>query len=192
MAQTLYHLKALPQFLGKKFGKDFKAVQNYLDNGDQPTVTPIAEALLAGQNATFELDGQTFEVTPEEVQVDVENVAAEGYTVFGERGYLAALDTRLTEDLLLEGLSREIVRRIQSLRKDADFNVDDTIEVVYETETDQLTKAIQQFAEYIKQETLAASMEQMNGADGYTVARYDDERDVKNLGGSLTLGVKRV
>ncbi len=59
------------------------------------------------------MDGQTFEVTPEEVEV--KQKSAEGFAIAEESGYLAAVDTRLTEELLMEGLAREVVRRVQTL-----------------------------------------------------------------------------
>jgi isoleucyl-tRNA synthetase len=178
-----YMLNPLPRLLGKKFGKDFPALQKALREGDPGDVRRWSLALMAGSKVTVEVNGQKFEVTPEEVEVQQQ--AAEGYAVVEEAGYLAALDTTLTEDLIMEGLAREVVRRVQTLRKDADFNIADTIAVRY-VATERLAKAIQQFADYIRAETLGEVLEQGTPDDGFR--REDFEFD----GEKLSLGVKRL
>src|SRR5690606_17864440 len=97
--------------LGRKFGKDFPRVQKAMREGSAELVRRWAETLLSGENVIVELDGQNFETTPEEVQVLRE--AGSGYAIAEDSGYLVALDTNLTEDLVREGLAREIVRRVQ-------------------------------------------------------------------------------
>jgi isoleucyl-tRNA synthetase len=78
-----------------------------------------------------------------------------------------------------------VVRRVQTLRKDADFNIADTIAVRY-VATERLAKAIQQFADYIRAETLGEVLEQGTPDDGFR--REDFEFD----GEKLSLGVKRL
>jgi isoleucyl-tRNA synthetase len=80
--------------------------------------------------------------------------AKEGFAVASEGAYLAALVTELTPDLVNEGLVREFVRRVQSLRKDADLDIADRINL-YFSASEQLTEAINAFESYIKEETLA-------------------------------------
>ncbi len=84
----------------------------------------------AGQSVTVTLDGQDYEALPEEVEV--QQRAAEGYALAEDAGYLAALNITLSEDLVLEGLAREVVRRIQTMRRDADFEISDRIVVTYQ------------------------------------------------------------
>lgn len=185
-----YALNPLPALLGRKFGKDFPKVQKALREGAADDVTAWAKALESGESITLALDGATFEVTPEECEVKFD--AAEGYAVAQERGYVAAVDVRLTPDLLREGLAREFVRRVQTLRKDADFDIEDRIDVIYSA-TGDLAAAVAQFADYIKAETLADSLaDSVADTDGFTVAEFKDKRDVKNLGGELTVGVRRI
>ena len=178
-----YVLNPLPSALGKKFGKDFPRIQKVLREGAQADVTRWAKALLNSENVTVEIDGQTYEVTPAEVEV--KQKSAEGFTIAEEGGYLAALDTRLTEELVLEGLAREVVRRVQTLRKEADFNIDDKIVVRY-VASERLAKAIESFAEYIGTETLSESLEAVQPAEGFF--HKEDTFD----GETLSLGVKRV
>jgi isoleucyl-tRNA synthetase len=184
-----YKLNPIPAKLGPKLGGDFPKVQKQLRQGAAADVSAWAQKLEAGQPISVTVGETTYEITPEECEVQFE--AAEGYAVAQERDYVAAVDTRLTPELVREGLAREFVRRVQSLRKDADFDIDDKIEIVYQAEGE-LAQAAQEFADYIKTETLALRIEAMNGADGYTVAEFNSDRDVKNMGSGLTLGVKRV
>jgi isoleucyl-tRNA synthetase len=177
-----YVLNPLPSALGKKFGKDFPLVQKTLREGTQANVTRWAKALLNNENVTVEADGRTFEVTPQEVEV--KQKSAEGFAIAEENGYLAALDTRLSEELILEGLAREVVRRVQTLRKEADFNIDDKIVVRY-VASERLTKAIDSFADYIRTETLSDKLEAKKPTDGFF------HKEDAFEGETLSLGVKR-
>ncbi len=186
---VVYALNPLPSLLGKKFGKDFPAVQKMLRESQLADVTRWAKQLLAGQNVVVEIDGRTFEVTPQEVEV--KQKSAEGFAIAEDGPYLAALDTRLTEELVMEGLAREVVRRVQSMRKDADFNIEDTIEVRY-VASERLGKAIAQFAEYIQGETLAVKLVAQEPADGFHRENFDSDEEKRKLDGeTLVLGVKR-
>jgi isoleucyl-tRNA synthetase len=188
-----YSLNPIPRLLGKKFGQDFPKVQKALRESDKGQVRSWAQALKRGENITVELDGTTYEATPEEVEVI--QGAAEGFAVAEEAGYLAALDTTLTESLVQEGLVREVVRRIQNTRKDADFEIEDKINIVY-TASDKLGAAIRQFADYIKDETLGVSLEEGEPKNGFFRVEFvpndDPKQDTSIKGERLTLGVKRV
>jgi isoleucyl-tRNA synthetase len=177
-----YALNPLPSLLGKKFGKDFPLVQRTLREGAPADVRRWAGALLDGQNVTVEIDGRSFEVTPEEVEVKQQ--AAEGFAVAQDSGYLAALDTRLTEELVMEGLAREVVRRVQTMRKEADFNIADTIHIRYAA-SEQLSRAITRFMDYIRAETLGESLEAGEPGDGF------HRQDFSFDGETLSLAVKR-
>ncbi len=177
-----YVLNPLPSALGKKFGKDFPLVQKTLREGAPEDVTRWAKAFMNNENVIVEADGRTFEVTPQEVEV--KQKSAEGYAIAEEGGYIAALDTRLTEELILEGLAREVVRRVQTLRKEADFNIDDRIVVRY-VASERVTKAIDSFAEYIRSETLSDKLEAKQPTDGF----FHKEDNLE--GETISLGVKR-
>ena len=82
---------------------------------------------------------------------------AEGYVVSEQSGHLAALSTELNEELVQEGLAREIVRRIQQLRKDMNLEVSDRIEAYLDV-SDNLKQAINTYQDYICEETLADSI----------------------------------
>jgi isoleucyl-tRNA synthetase len=184
LVKVIYTLNPIPRLLGKKFGGDFKRLQAALRDGDQVFVRPYAEKLLAGEHAVVELDGDAFEVTPDEVEVKVTQEVTEGYALAEENGYVAVLDTRLTADLIHEGLAREVVRRVQTMRRDADFNISDHIVIRYQA-SDKLARAIEQFADYIQAETLSESLLKEGTGNGY----HSEEFVID--GETLSLGVKR-
>jgi isoleucyl-tRNA synthetase len=187
--EPLYVLNPLPQVLGKKFGKDFPRVQKALREGARADVQAWSKALLAKQNVNLTLDGVTFEVTPDECQVLMK--APEGFAYAEEGGYMAVINTVLTEDLVLEGLAREVVRRVQSMRKDADYNITDNIAVRYAA-SDKLKQAIAQFDAYIKSETLATTLEAGEPGEGFFRRDFTtvDESDID--GETLSVGVRRL
>ena len=184
-----FALNPLPQKLGPKLGKDFPKVQKQLKSADQAQVDTWAKALQSGEAITLDVDGTAYEITSEECEVKFN--AEAGFTVAEERGYVAAIDVTLTPELVKEGLAREIVRRVQSLRKDADFNIEDRIELLY-TANGQLAEAAQEFASYIQEETLAISMAEGNGGTEFHTATFTSDKEVEKLGGELTISVKRV
>ncbi len=178
-----YRLNPLPQVLGRALKGDFPKVQRALREGAPVDVERWAKTLLAGEAITVEVDGTSYTVTPE--QCEVLQDAASGYAVAEDYGYLAALSTELTEDLVLEGLAREFVRRVQTLRKDADFDISDHITVSYEASA-RLLAAIQTHAEYIARETLADEMVATPPSDGAFSGDFEFD------GETVTVGVRRV
>lgn len=179
---TRYSLNPLPRFLGPKYGQDFKAIQSALKDGDQDFVRPLAEKLLAGQDVILELAGTDFEILNRECEVKVSVETSEGAIEDG--GYVVILDTDLSSGLVEEGLAREIIRRIQNLRKTADFELDDPIEVIYSDASAGLEAVIGQFDSYIRRETLANALQPGRISADYVSAVVDIK------GESLSIGVK--
>ena len=147
-----FSLNPLPKQLGQRFKADFPKVRKALLGlpADQS-----ARQLLDGENLLVFVDDETYEITLDEVEVRAESKA--GYAVASEGAYLAALVTDLSPELVNEGLVREFVRRVQSLRKDADLDIADRIRLYY-TASARLMEAISAFEDYIKEETLAKEM----------------------------------
>jgi isoleucyl-tRNA synthetase len=165
-ALVSYRVNPLPSMLGRKFGKDFPAVQRLVREGSAAFVRPLAEALLRGETVQVEHDGQQFAIAPGEA--DVKREAAEGFAVAEEGGYAAALDVTLTDALVMEGLAREVVRRVQTMRRDADLNLTDRIAITYSA-TPRLAAAITAHAAYIQAETLADTLAE-GETDGAPIA----------------------
>lgn len=154
--------KAKPNFksIGPKFGKKVNAVANEIRNLNPNQIKLIEN----GQNISIQIDGENFEITPQDVEIVGEEI--KGWIVESEDGITVSLDTNLTPDLIEEGLAREFVNRVQNMRKDADFEVSDRISIYVEG-TDNLKKAISKMKSYIMQETLAEELEFGSRADGF-------------------------
>jgi isoleucyl-tRNA synthetase len=168
---VLFSLNPLPKQLGQRFKSLFPKVRQKLL---ELPADKSARKLLDGETLTIIVDGEDYEITPDEVEVRAE--AKEGYAVASEGAYLAALVTELTPELVNEGLVREFVRRVQSLRKDADFDIADRIHLYY-TASEGLTDAIQSFEDYIKEETLAREITAGENPEGLPMLQdeFDDE-----------------
>jgi isoleucyl-tRNA synthetase len=171
-----YALIPLAKQLGEKHGPHYPKVRAAILKLD-PEVT--SRALLAGQPVTVEVDGQTVEVLPEEVEVRLN--AKEGLAVMSEGSYLAALKTALTPDLVREGLAREFVRHIQELRKNAGFDLADHITTYYAA-TPLLTKAIAAFADSIQAETLSVELIAGAAPEGAATAEVAFDAEKVKLG----------
>lgn len=147
-----YTLKPLPKQLGQKYKALFPRVSQAILETD---AVRTAHTLLAGKPIIISVDGNELEILPEEVEVRLE--ARSGLAVAAEGSYLAALQTELTPELIREGLAREFVRRVQELRKQADFEIADRIQLNLMA-TPELVEAIQAHREYILGETLTIEL----------------------------------
>jgi isoleucyl-tRNA synthetase len=147
-----FQLNPLPKQLGQKYGNKFPAIRKAILDLD---TDKTAQELLAGKSLKVKLDDGELEIMPEEVEVRIQ--AKEGFAVASEGPYLAALVTELTPDLEREGLAREFVRRVQDLRKQAEYDIADRIAIVYQV-SPKLEAAIRMFDEYIRTETLATRL----------------------------------
>lgn len=99
--------------------------------------------------------GEEIEVTEDMILTTLKN--KKGYCAASNGKTSIVLDTSLTEDLILEGLAREVVRKVQSLRKEADFVITDHINLYYNGD-EMFDKMLSSYDEYIKNETLAAEL----------------------------------
>jgi isoleucyl-tRNA synthetase len=161
-----YQLKPLPKQLGQKYGSLFPKVRDAILSLDPRTAS---NQLQAGKSVEVSVNGDKLDILPEEVEVIVE--AKEGFSTASEGSYLAALTTELTHELVLEGLAREFVRRVQNLRKSADLNVNDRIEVQYSS-SKLMAEAVEFHDTYISEETLADSLKQVKKPSGDFQEKY--------------------
>ncbi len=114
----------------------------------------------------IEIEVQDSKVTVTTSDVDIISTEIEGWVVETEEGVTVAIDSELTEDLIAEGLSRELVNRIQNMRKDAGLDVMDRINVTYSSD-DKLSEYLKDFDEYIMSEVLADSLDSGESTDGF-------------------------
>ena len=141
-----YIVKPNFQVLGKTLGPKMKELQGIISKLTSNEIATIAESGL-----TVKLAGEDFELNSENTLISIKQ--KEGYASTSNNRTIVVLDTELTEDLILEGLAREFVRKVQSLRKEADFVITDHIKVYYNG-TDKVEKMLTSYKDYVMGEVL--------------------------------------
>ncbi|MGI9594483.1 MAG: isoleucine--tRNA ligase [Patiriisocius sp.] len=137
--------------LGPRFGKDMKAVAAVIEQLDQDQINLLEKD---GQ-MRIKISEKSTTLTLDDVLISSQDI--EGWLVANSNGITVALDVTISETLKNEGIAREIVNRIQNLRKDSGFEVTDRIHVSL-LSCDKLDIAVQQNMEYIKEETLTDTL----------------------------------
>ncbi|MCA9116278.1 MAG: class I tRNA ligase family protein, partial [Planctomycetaceae bacterium] len=135
--------------LGPKYGKLLGKIRQYL-----PIIDPaLLGQLRSGETITIDLDGNEVELTPDDVLIGVEQAA--DWVCGDDGGIHLALSTRLTPELRREGTARDVVRRIQQLRKDSGLDIQDRIRIRCSTSDEAVQQAVEEWSDYIRTETLA-------------------------------------
>ncbi len=176
----LVRLRAKPNFrsLGKRYGKRTPAVAAAaLDLG-----TDALRGLEQGRNATLDLDGESVTFMPEDIVVERE--VASDWLVGSDGPYVAALDPHLSPELRGEGLAREVINRVQRLRKEAGYAYTDRI-ALWISGDDLVLSAVEHHADFIQGETLARRLERGRAA------APDLEQEVDIDGLDVVVGVQR-
>jgi isoleucyl-tRNA synthetase len=163
--------------LGRKLGRNMKAGKAAIEALGQADIARIEKTnsyqLVVGDD-TYDLTLEDFVITSEDI---------EGWSVASNKGITVALDVNLTDALKAEGVARELVNRIQNIRKSKDFDVTDRIKVAIQSH-DGVTDAVDQFGGYIANEVLANAVELSDSVEGEVVELVD--------GVSVAVGVERV
>jgi isoleucyl-tRNA synthetase len=149
---VVFRIKPLPRQLGQKYGNRLPTIAEKIAGIDPESA---ARKILNGQSLEINIGMETLKILPDDVEVHAQ--AREGFAVATEGPYLAAVVTELTPELIREGLAREFVRRIQDLRKQADLNIADRIQI-YIHASSGLVEDIQVYQDYIMTETLAVGL----------------------------------
>ncbi|MEY3248213.1 MAG: hypothetical protein RL742_256 [Bacteroidota bacterium] len=144
--------KANFKTLGARLGKDMKEAAQIIAGFTNEEIN----ALEKSGAVEIMVHGIPHAITPEDVVVSTEDL--EGWKVAAGQGVTVALDVTMTDALLAEGTARDLVNRIQNLRKEQNFNVTDRICVTLEQHP-AITQAVTDFADYIKSEVLADRLE---------------------------------
>jgi isoleucyl-tRNA synthetase len=173
-----YEIHLRPQLLGPKHGSMFPRLRRAVESMDAEV---LARQLQAGAPIAVEVEGQTIELLPEEAEVRI--CAHEGYAMAEERGLIVAVDTTLTLELEREGLARDLVRRIQNMRREAGFNIADRITTYYQAEG-RLAGVMEDSgqAAYIRAETLSRELVRSPAPAGAYVQSFDLEGEQVRLG----------
>jgi isoleucyl-tRNA synthetase len=147
--------------LGRKYGKQMKQIQNYFANMSQDEI----HAYEKNNGTHLDVDGVDVELTLEDALISTQDIP--GWAVTSEGNYTVALDMTITDELFCEGLARELVNRVQTLRKNTGLEVTDRIEI-FVGKNEQIENAIAKFGDYICGETLASAItvvDQLSGED---------------------------
>ena len=134
--------------LGKKYGKQMKQIQAYFTNMSQEEI----HAFEKNGGTHLNVDGVDVELTLEDALISTQDIP--GWAVTSEGDLTVALDMTITDELMQEGLAREMVNRVQNLRKTGGFEVTDRIELLIE-KNEKTDAAVAKFSDYICNETLA-------------------------------------
>ena len=149
-AFSTYTFKPQLKTVGPKYGKIVGGIRQYLadiEDGNVAFATLKAEGSLK-----FEIDGQAVELTEDDLLIDV--AESGDYATFGDNSVTVVIDTKLTPELIEEGFVREIISKVQSMRKEADFEVTDRI-TLYIDNNDNISKVVIDNDEKIKDAVLA-------------------------------------
>ena len=137
--------------LGPRFGKDMKLVAQAIQNFNEGQIQELEKQGVL----TIQLDNKKCTLVATDVVISSKDVA--GWLVASEQGVTVALDVQMNETLRLEGMARELVNRLQNMRKDLGFEVTDTIQVTLQ-ESDELNAILNENKAYIQHEILATTI----------------------------------
>lgn len=145
--------------LGRRLGKDMKAASDAIAALSQEDISRIEKS----KAYLLEVNGGSYELTLEDFEITAEDIP--GWQVASDDNITVALDITLDEELEAEGMARDIVNRIQNIRKEKDFEVTDKIRVALQRAA-ALVPAVERYGDYIKSETLTTDLQLMESVDG--------------------------
>lgn len=141
--------------VGKVFGPKIKEYSEKLLNLTNEEIKTLQD----GSTISMEIGEEKYDIDTN--MVDIRTSSKEGFNVAMENNNFVILNTELTEDLILEGIAREFVSKVQNIRKTKDFEITDRI-ITYYNSDEEVKKAIEKFEEFIKTETLSTVLEEKN------------------------------
>lgn len=171
------NFRALGPVLGKNMGLFGKKLGELDANEWVPRVQ-------AGEKITVDLNGEAFTASEEHVQINI--AAKDGFTVNMENNVFAILDTTLNEALVHEGYAREMISRVQQLRKSHDFDMMDKVKIIYHSDEEFVT-GIDAFVDYVKSETLALELvkaetvDSVDNGEVYTLNNHEVKLAVEKI-----------
>ena len=157
-----YKLKPQLKTIGPKYGKKLGMIKAFLEGCDASSAKKVVDAVAGGGEYVMENDAEVV-LKEEDLQIFTESKA--GFISASDKGVTVALNTMLTEELIVEGIEREIVSKVQSMRKEADYQITDRISIYYIAEgkvKDVLA------AGAFKEDVLAVSVEEGTAENGFT------------------------
>jgi len=168
---------------GPKFKAMVKEIGNALAGLSPNAASDLASKVRSGETVELTVGGKPVALDSEDLTVATSS--REGYAAAEDAGYVVAVGTELTEDLIREGIARDLVRNIQEMRKKAGFEISDRIETYFVEASDDLRRVLETFGDYIAQETLSTSLTVGAAPD------HDHEDSVKLADGAVKVQLVR-
>jgi isoleucyl-tRNA synthetase len=162
-ALVTYYVKANLPVVGKRYRKLIPAIRRALAQSDG---SAIARLVARGEVLKINVEGQAVELEPGALLI--QTTSAEGFACAEDAGFLVGLDTTLTDELIREGLIREIVRTVQDARKQAGLDVSDRI-VLNIDGNEPVMGALSAHREYVVSETLVSSWEHLSSPTAFSI-----------------------
>lgn len=156
-----------------------KAVSSFIREMDSSSI----DTFLENGQVSLTLEGETIELNLEDIEISSEGIS--GWLVGQEEGITVALDTKLSDELIAEGLARETVNRIQNMRKEAGFSVTDRIHVSF-SGSEIIVTALKLHADWIRNETLSVELEEAHVLGGDITSEFEINNE------QLTIGIRRL
>ena len=153
-----YEIKPQLRTLGPKYGPLIGKIREHLAQCDS---SALVNAVRKGETVTVSIDNTLVAFKEEDLLISDKN--KEGYQTVSEKGITVILNTELSQELIQEGLMRELVSKIQTMRKESGFNVTDHIVVTYSC-GEKLAEVIEKYKSEIMQDTLADSITAGSGS----------------------------
>ena len=157
--------------LGPRFGKLMKEISGTINGLDQDQIAAFEKA----QAYDIEIGGEQIQLSLEDVEIISEDIP--GWLVANEGAITVALDISITEELRQEGIARELVNRIQNIRKESGFDVTDKIEVLIEKH-ELISSAVETHGKYIGSQTLAEKVSLTDRLENGGSKRIDIDDDI--------------
>ena len=182
--------KIKPNFktLGKTYGKQMKEIASAFASLDQKTISGIQEAEMTGTAYVLHLPSGDVSLSKGDYEISSEDMP--GWLVSSDGPLTVALDITITDDLRNEGTARELINRIQNLRKDSGFDVTDKINVsifAAGADLEDIAASLEDFSDYIAAQTLARSVS-VHGLDDAPASAKDTEWG----DGSIKVAVEKI
>ncbi len=174
---TTYQLKPQMKTLGKKYGKLLGKIGQTLATMDG---NEVVDAFEKGETVKFELEGTMIELEKDDVLTSL--MQKPGYVAESDGAYTVVLDTNLTEELINEGFVREVISKVQTMRKEAGFEVTDRIRLTWQT-TEKLANVLEGGKADLMRAVLAVEAENAEASEGAFV------REMKINGENAVLAV---
>jgi isoleucyl-tRNA synthetase len=178
-ALVSYALRPVLPRLGPAYGAKVPAIREALRQAD---AAAVAAQVAAGRPVALTVDGQALELAPEDIEVMA--VPREDLATAEEDGTVVAISTELTDELLAEGVARDLVRAVQQLRKDAGLEITDRIHLALDVPSG-VAAAVEAWHDYVTGETLATRLS-FGPPDGDMVVTTVDIDDQ-----SVTIGLRK-